>query len=225
MCQYILSVTLHIAWLCFIKNFVWCISKSYLQLCMVQQLVVSVTLCSLLGFAKYHVWHAGVVCVLVCFGKLEYLYACWLAINISALQLKVKNIVSYNFMLHIYMLKCSSFMQVKCNWYTMGTTVLTVKRTNCKTPLPEVAWKIILWKNCSLNPTTNLKEKYPTRSIYSNQICKATKGSSLRVYKLKWDTRCKMQKTTFWKKKTNLFLTKLVSLNLFAHLRLNVSRL
>ena len=26
---------------------------------------------------------------------------------------------------------------VKCNWYRIGTIVLTVKRNNCKTPLRE----------------------------------------------------------------------------------------
>ena len=31
-------------------------------------------------------------------------------------------------MLHIYMLRCSSFMQVKCNWYSMGINALTDKR-------------------------------------------------------------------------------------------------
>ena len=31
-------------------------------------------------------------------------------------------------MLHIYMLRCSSFMQVKCNWYRMGAIALTDKR-------------------------------------------------------------------------------------------------
>ena len=35
-------------------------------------------------------------------------------------------------MLHIYILRCSSFMQVKCNWYRMGTILLTVKKNNCK---------------------------------------------------------------------------------------------
>ena len=49
-------------------------------------------------------------------------------------------------MLHVYMLRCSSFMQVKCNWYRMGTTVLTVKRKNSQTPLPEAASSFILQK-------------------------------------------------------------------------------
>ena len=30
-------------------------------------------------------------------------------------------------MLHIYMLRCSSFMQVKRNWYRMGKIALTDK--------------------------------------------------------------------------------------------------
>ena len=30
-------------------------------------------------------------------------------------------------MLHIYMLRCSSFMQVKYSWYRMGTIALTDK--------------------------------------------------------------------------------------------------
>ena len=46
-------------------------------------------------------------------------------------------------MLHIYILRCSSFMQVKCNWYRMGTILLTAKKNNCKkkkkAPLPEAA--------------------------------------------------------------------------------------
>ena len=50
-------------------------------------------------------------------------------------------------MLHSCMLKCSSFMQVKCNWYRMGTIVLTVKRKNCQTPMPEAASSFILQKN------------------------------------------------------------------------------
>ena len=52
-------------------------------------------------------------------------------------------------MLHKYMLRCSPFMQVKCNWYLMGTIVLTVKRSNCKTPLPEAAPRLIFQKNFS----------------------------------------------------------------------------
>ena len=47
------------------------------------------------------------------------------------------------------MLRCSSFMQVKCSWYHMEAIVLTVKRNNCKTPLPEAASRFTLWKNCS----------------------------------------------------------------------------
>ena len=30
------------------------------------------------------------------------------------------------------MLRCLSFMKIKCNWYRMGIIVLTVKRNNCK---------------------------------------------------------------------------------------------
>ena len=30
------------------------------------------------------------------------------------------------------MLRCSSFMKIKCNWYRMGIIVLTVKRNNYK---------------------------------------------------------------------------------------------
>ena len=37
------------------------------------------------------------------------------------------------------MLRCSSFMQVKCNWYWMGTIELTVKRNSCKSTLLEAA--------------------------------------------------------------------------------------
>ena len=44
------------------------------------------------------------------------------------------------------MLRCSSFMQIKCNWYRMGTIVLTVKRNNCRTPLLEAASRLILRK-------------------------------------------------------------------------------
>ena len=71
------------------------------------------------------------------------------------------------------MLRCSSFLQVKCNWNCMGTIALTVKRNNFETPLPEPTSRLILRKNCSSNPTTNLQGKCPTSSIYSNQICKA----------------------------------------------------
>ena len=67
----------------------------------------------------------------------------------------------------------SSFMQVKCNWYRMGIIVLTAKRNNFKTPLPEAASKLILRKNCSSNPLLNLEGRRPTSSIYSNQISKA----------------------------------------------------
>ena len=56
------------------------------------------------------------------------------------------------------------------NWYRTGTTVLTVKRNDCKTPLLEVASRYIFRKNCSLIPTTNLQGKCLTKSIYSNQI-------------------------------------------------------
>ena len=34
-------------------------------------------------------------------------------------------------MLRIYMLRCSPFMQVKCNLYRMGAIALTVKRNDC----------------------------------------------------------------------------------------------
>ena len=56
------------------------------------------------------------------------------------------------------MMRCSSFKQVKCNWYRMGTVALTFKRNNCKAPLPEAASTFILRKNCSSNPTTNIGE-------------------------------------------------------------------
>ena len=42
-------------------------------------------------------------------------------------------------MLHIYLLRYLSFIHVKCNWYHMRTIVLTFKRNNSKTPLPETA--------------------------------------------------------------------------------------
>ena len=70
-------------------------------------------------------------------------------------------------MLCIYMLRCSSFLQVKCNWNCMGTIVLTVKRNNFKTPLPEAASRLILRKNCSSNPTTNLQGKCPTKAAFT----------------------------------------------------------
>ena len=54
------------------------------------------------------------------------------------------------------MLRCSSFMQVKSNWYRIGTILLTVKGNNCKAPLPEADSRLILRTNYSLNPTTNL---------------------------------------------------------------------
>ena len=59
-------------------------------------------------------------------------------------------------MLHIYMLRCSSFTKVKCNWYRMETNVLTVKWNNCKTPLPKAASRLVLRKNCFSNPTRNI---------------------------------------------------------------------
>ena len=40
------------------------------------------------------------------------------------------------------MLRCSSLMQVKWNWYHMKTIALTVKRNNCKTPLLEAAYQV-----------------------------------------------------------------------------------
>ena len=67
-------------------------------------------------------------------------------IRSSALRLKVQKIISYNFMFHIYMLRCSFLMQVKCNWYRMGTIVLTVERKNWKTQLPEAASRHIIQK-------------------------------------------------------------------------------
>ena len=54
------------------------------------------------------------------------------------------------------MSRCSSFMQVKCNWYRMGAIALTVKRKNCKTPLLEAASRLLFERNCSPNTTTNL---------------------------------------------------------------------
>ena len=50
-------------------------------------------------------------------------------------------------MLHIYMLIFSSFIQVKCNWYHMGTIALTIKKINCTAPLLEAASRFILRKN------------------------------------------------------------------------------
>ena len=41
------------------------------------------------------------------------------------------------------MLRCSSSMQVKCNWYRMGAIGTNVKRNNFKTPLPEAASRLI----------------------------------------------------------------------------------
>ena len=51
------------------------------------------------------------------------------------------------------MLRCPSFMQVKCNCYRMRKIVLTVKRGNCKTPLPEAASRFILQKNLFIEST------------------------------------------------------------------------
>ena len=45
------------------------------------------------------------------------------------------------------MLRFSSFIQVKCNWYRMGTIVLTVKKNNCTAPMIEAASRFILQKN------------------------------------------------------------------------------
>ena len=53
------------------------------------------------------------------------------------------------------MIRCSSLMQVKYNWYRMGTFVLSVKRNKCKNPIARSSVKFFLRKNCSLNPTTN----------------------------------------------------------------------
>ena len=63
-------------------------------------------------------------------------------IIVSDLQLKVQNIIHNKltiFMLHIYMLRSSSFMQVKRNRYRMGTIPLTVKTNSCKSTLLEAA--------------------------------------------------------------------------------------
>ena len=44
------------------------------------------------------------------------------------------------------MLRCSSFMQVKCNWNHMATIASTVKTNNSKTPLQEAASRFIFQK-------------------------------------------------------------------------------
>ena len=55
------------------------------------------------------------------------------------------------------MSRCSSFTQVKCNWYRMRTFALAVKRNNCKTSLLEAATKLLFEKKpWSLKTTTNL---------------------------------------------------------------------
>ena len=46
-------------------------------------------------------------------------------------------------MLPVSIIRHSSLIQVKCTWYCMGTIVSTVKRNNCKTPLPEVVSTLI----------------------------------------------------------------------------------
>ena len=50
-------------------------------------------------------------------------------------------------MSHICMLRYLSFMQVKCNWYRMGTIALTVKRNNYKAPLLEAAYQVTPFLN------------------------------------------------------------------------------
>ena len=59
-------------------------------------------------------------------------------------------------MLHIYVLRCSSFVQVQCNWYRMGTIASVAKSSNCKTALLEATSRLILRENCTSNPITNL---------------------------------------------------------------------
>ena len=76
-------------------------------------------------------------------------------------------------MLHIYMLRYSSFIQVKCNWYRMGTIVLTVKRNDCKTPEPKASSRLTLRKNCSSNPITNLTSK-KEHLLHSNLLSNHT---------------------------------------------------
>ena len=45
------------------------------------------------------------------------------------------------------MLRFSSVIQVKCNWYRMGTIVLTIKKNNCTASLLEAVSRFILRKN------------------------------------------------------------------------------
>lgn len=74
----------------------------------------------------------------------------------STLQLKDKNIIINNFMLHIYILRFSSFIHANFNLYRFGQIALTFKTNNCKTPLPEPFSSYSFRKNCSINSTTNL---------------------------------------------------------------------
>ena len=45
------------------------------------------------------------------------------------------------------MLRFSSVIQVRCNWYRMGAIVLTAKKNNCTASLLEAVSRFILRKN------------------------------------------------------------------------------
>ena len=58
-------------------------------------------------------------------------------------------------------------MHVKCNWYRLGTIVLTVKGNSCKKQLhcQKQPQGLFFEKNIYRNQSS------PTSSIYSKQIC------------------------------------------------------
>ena len=58
-------------------------------------------------------------------------------------------------MLHLHV-KMFIFYTSQMQLVPQGTTVLTAKTNYCKNPLLEAASRLILRKNCSSNPTTNL---------------------------------------------------------------------
>ena len=84
-------------------------------------------------------------------------------------------------------------MQIKCNWYCMGTIVLTVIRNSYKYLLPEAASRAITRIKLS-KPTTNLQgnsQKGPITSIKLNK--KSYRSKALpRVFTYRVE-RCKKQ--------------------------------
>ena len=58
-------------------------------------------------------------------------------------------------------LRCSFIIQVKCNWFHKVTIVLTVKRNNCKIPLPETVSRFIFRKKVFIEYNYKAIEETP----------------------------------------------------------------